>query len=130
MDPAQPPFPTPSNFPFQPERGSHTSMRISESDEGVSFAVTRQNAGSLVMTSGARVTPSGGTNPPGATSLVDRMDPFFRGVARKSSQDVPPAATLGVGSIPASTMATAKPNAHCFMWRSLQRPAAEPALVS
>src|ERR1700693_2954368 len=42
MTPAQPPFPTDCRLPFQPEIGSHTSISISESLEGVSVAATRQ----------------------------------------------------------------------------------------
>jgi hypothetical protein len=51
MDPAKPPFPTPSNFPFQPEAGIHTSIPISESLVGASVAATRQKAGMLAKTS-------------------------------------------------------------------------------
>ncbi len=48
MLPAQPPLPTPWNLPFQPEAGIHTSTLMSESDEGVSVALTRQKAGTLL----------------------------------------------------------------------------------
>src|SRR5688572_2922907 len=46
MDPANPPLPTPMNLPFHASAGgSHNSMLISESDEGVSTSCTRQCAG-------------------------------------------------------------------------------------
>jgi hypothetical protein len=47
MDPAKPPLPTPCNFPFQPEAGSHTSNSIWESLEGWMTPVTLQKAGKL-----------------------------------------------------------------------------------
>ena len=43
--PLQPPFPTACNFPFHPDSGSHTSMLIPESVDGVSVAATRQEPG-------------------------------------------------------------------------------------
>src|SRR5712691_4899679 len=46
MVPAQPPFPTASNFPFQFSDGSQTSISISESEDGFSTAATRHRAGS------------------------------------------------------------------------------------
>src|SRR5262245_3700492 len=45
MVPAQPPLPTASNLPFQPDAGSQISTLMSESLVGISVAVTRQNAG-------------------------------------------------------------------------------------
>src|SRR5215471_4321017 len=45
MTPAQPPFPTAWNFPFQPFAGNQTSILISESDEGLSVAAILQNSG-------------------------------------------------------------------------------------
>src|SRR5262245_59096229 len=45
MFPAQPPLPTAWNFPFHPWAGSQTSILMSESDDGVSVAATRQKAG-------------------------------------------------------------------------------------
>jgi hypothetical protein len=59
--PPNPPFPTPSNFPFHPEAGIHTSIPISESLVGVSIAATRQNAGIFSNTSplGAVKVPAG-----------------------------------------------------------------------
>ena len=45
MAPDQPPFPTASNFPFQPEAGIQTSILISESLDGLSVAAIRQYGG-------------------------------------------------------------------------------------
>src|SRR5438552_12492745 len=46
MEPAQPPLPTASSFPFQsPAAGNHTSKLILESGEGFSTPTTRQKAG-------------------------------------------------------------------------------------
>src|SRR5262249_27476354 len=45
MTPAQPPLPTAWNLPFQPFAGSHTSILISQSDEGLSVAATPQKSG-------------------------------------------------------------------------------------
>src|SRR5262245_55980068 len=45
MLPAQPPFPTASNLPFQVVDGSQTSTLISESELGVRVAETRQKPG-------------------------------------------------------------------------------------
>src|SRR5205823_4609390 len=46
MVPAQPPLPTAWNLPFHAWAGSQTSILMSESDEGVSVAATRQKVGS------------------------------------------------------------------------------------
>src|SRR6516164_1057973 len=56
--PAQPPLPTPSNFPFHPDDGIQTSILISESLDGFSVASTRQKAGRLANACGAG--PGGG----------------------------------------------------------------------
>src|SRR5580704_11047407 len=65
MVPSQPPLPTARYLPFQPLSGSQTSMPISESWVGLSFAVTRQNPGSpeiLSVVSGMVKPPSGTTS--------------------------------------------------------------------
>src|SRR5262249_47178986 len=73
MLPAQAPFPTACNFPFQPEpgapepcaeaAGSQTSILMSESLDGVSVAATRQNAGRFEKASAPRPPrPAGGVN--------------------------------------------------------------------
>src|SRR5450432_153990 len=51
MLPAQPPFPTATNFPFQPSAGSHSSISIWESEDGASTANTRQWAGLATIVS-------------------------------------------------------------------------------
>src|ERR1700704_818613 len=45
MTPAQPPLPTAWNLPFHFSSGSHTSISMCESDEGVSTMATRQRGG-------------------------------------------------------------------------------------
>src|SRR5689334_10820554 len=67
MLPFHPPLPTAWNFPFQPDAGSHTSILMSESAEGASVAVTRQNAGSFAKRGTAGAAGPGGVNAPGAT---------------------------------------------------------------
>ena len=42
VDPANPPFPTPMNFPFQFWAGSQSSILIRESEEGLRSRRTRQ----------------------------------------------------------------------------------------
>src|SRR5437588_574727 len=86
MNPAQPPLPTDCSLPFHPETGSQTSILISESLEGLSFAATRQNAGSLLYAetpaAGDPLGP-GGINSPAATTCAEGD----RGVRlRKSGQ--------------------------------------------
>src|SRR2546423_909175 len=49
MFPAQPPFPTAKNLPFQPSDGSQSSISICESLDGVSTAETRQWAGTVAV---------------------------------------------------------------------------------
>src|ERR1700722_9865455 len=49
MEPPHPPLPTARNFPFHPVTRSHTSIPISESLVGFSFAATRQKGGRLEM---------------------------------------------------------------------------------
>src|ERR1700682_17209 len=73
MTPAQPPLPTACNLRFQPEVGSQNSTLISESLEGFSVAVTRQNSGRSLY--GLRAPPffwpcpaPGATNSPAGTT--------------------------------------------------------------
>src|SRR4051794_29736860 len=66
--PAHPPLPTAWNLPFQPDAGSHTSILISESGDGVSVAATRQNPGSAFIASLCVPRPAPGVvNAPAAT---------------------------------------------------------------
>src|SRR3954452_6935634 len=79
MVPAQPPFPTAWNFPFQPDAGSQISVLISESLLGVSVAVTRQNAGRLANGLAAPprpCAPVGGTKAPAATICAESILAF------------------------------------------------------
>src|SRR5262245_11912866 len=45
MLPFHPPLPVAWNLPFHPDAGSHTSILMSESGDGLRVAVTRQKAG-------------------------------------------------------------------------------------
>src|SRR6266850_2315479 len=74
MTPAQPPLPTAWNFPFQAAAGSHTSIRMSESDDGLSVAATRQKAGSW-RNWGTGAVP-GRVNPPAGTIWANVIDVF------------------------------------------------------
>src|SRR5580692_1211152 len=65
MEPAQPPLPTPSYLPFQPEVGSQTSILISESADGFKVAARRQNSGRFWN---AALLPCGSLNPPAGTT--------------------------------------------------------------
>src|SRR5215831_9365625 len=67
--PSHPPFPVPSNFPFQLDAGSQTSNLISESLVGRDVAVTRQNGGRVLKSTEGRMgIPEGGANVPAGTS--------------------------------------------------------------
>src|ERR1035441_10317058 len=65
MAPAKPPLPAPSNFPFQPELGIHTSKPMFESADGLMSPVTLQKAGRLATTN----------LPPGGVELPAGIDP-------------------------------------------------------
>src|SRR2546425_7288041 len=69
MVPPKPPLPTAWNLPFHAWAGSQTSILMSESDEGVSVAATRQKAGTWLKPGPppARPPPDGGVNPPAGT---------------------------------------------------------------
>src|SRR5947207_3571897 len=67
MVPAQPPLPTASNFPFQSAIGSQTSILMSESDEGVSVAATRQKVGTWLKCGVAPPVPGRAKDPAGTT---------------------------------------------------------------
>jgi hypothetical protein len=71
IDPFHPPLPTASSFPFQFCEGSQTSILISESLEGFSVAVTRQNAGKSLSGIGVPRAPAGGVNSPAAIVFAD-----------------------------------------------------------
>src|SRR5687767_6751525 len=60
MVPAQPPLPTPANFPFQLPSGSQTSKTICDSAVGAMTPATRQKGGRLPIT----FVDPGGVNDP------------------------------------------------------------------
>src|SRR6185503_7248226 len=71
MLPFHPPLPVDWNLPFHPAAGSHTSILMSESGEGVSVAATRQKAGrSLNCAPPPRPPACGGVNAPAATDCA------------------------------------------------------------
>src|SRR5271170_1510003 len=67
--PANPPLPTCSYLPFQPEAGSHTSNLISESLVGFATPSTRQNAGRSNVGAGCPE-PEGGVKAPAGTDVA------------------------------------------------------------
>src|SRR5258706_1347723 len=73
MAPAQPPFPTASNFPFHPSPGSQTSILMLESGDGLSVAATRQKAGRLIS-----VALNGVVNEPAGTASAIVIAVFGR----------------------------------------------------
>src|SRR5215813_126852 len=76
MFPAQPPLPTAWNFPFHSEAGSQTSTLMSESDEGVSVAATRQKAGSRLNCCAAGGAIPGSVKPPAGTIWAKVIEVF------------------------------------------------------
>src|SRR6266545_4193662 len=76
MAPAQPPLPTPWNFPFHAGAGSQTSILMSESDEGISVAATRQKAGRRLNCCTAAGPISGSVNPPAGTIWARVIEVF------------------------------------------------------
>src|SRR5918992_2916985 len=75
MVPAQPPLPTAWNLPFHASVGSQTSILMSESEEGVSVAATRQKAGKWLNCGTAAPVP-GRLNPPAGTIWAKVMEVF------------------------------------------------------
>src|ERR1041384_4402419 len=99
MEPAHAPLPTCWNLPFQLLSGSHSSLLMSESDEGVSINCTRQNAGRRVIGFGASLpAAAGGVNCPPATAVAAMTFAFvsFNDAARVSHIAAP--ATPGTAS--------------------------------
>src|SRR5580658_507068 len=84
MEPAHPPFPTASYFPFQLVWGIQISSLMSESGVGFKVAATRQNEGSFIRTPAAGLTPgafnwsgrrsAGSVNSPAGTVCARVMD--------------------------------------------------------
>src|SRR5207253_11446897 len=86
MVPAQPPLPTAWNLPFHAWAGSQTSILMSESDEGVSVAATRQKVGSR-LNCGTAGPVSGRVNSPAATVLAKVIEVFGSDRDDKLSHD-------------------------------------------
>src|ERR1700730_3862385 len=72
MKPPQPPLPSATSLPFQPDAGSQTSILMSESLDGFSVAATRQNAGSSRK---ARPSAGGAATPPAGIGGVKAPAP-------------------------------------------------------
>src|SRR5215468_832860 len=77
MSLVHPPLPTASNFVFQAEAGSQTSILMSESEVGLIVAATRQNAGRSRYATACGgpfkprpAGPAGGANVPAATGCA------------------------------------------------------------
>src|SRR5919198_5184914 len=86
MVPAQPPLPTAWNLPFHAWAGSQTSILMSESEEGVSVAATRQKAGNL-LNCGTAGPVSGRLNPPAGTIWAKVIEVFGSAKDDKLSHD-------------------------------------------
>src|SRR5205807_1800901 len=87
MTPAQPPLPTAWNFPFHPTAGSQTSILMSESDDGVSVAATRQKAGRRLNCSIAAGPIPGRVKPPAGTSWATVIEVSWSARDDRLSQD-------------------------------------------
>src|SRR5262245_47102082 len=74
MFPAQPPLPTAWNFPFHPRAGSQTSTLMSESDDGLSVAATRQKAGRPLNCCTAVGPIPGRAKPPAGTTCANVIE--------------------------------------------------------
>src|SRR5579871_5558175 len=106
MPPWYPPQPMPSNLPFQPAAGSHTSMRMCESNVGVNVAVTRQKAGRLAWPA----------NDPAGISCAAVMAVFGRDNWVRSVQlDAAAVAAWSPRVATKAVTATGIPNRLCFI---------------
>src|SRR5580704_3090800 len=111
MVPPAPPLPVPRNLPFQlPDGGSHTSILMCESGDGLTVAATRQNAGTV--TDGAPAGAPWTLNGPASTAVADVM--VVSGSVKADSRSHGPAAACArkTGNGHATTMAnrTTGPN--------------------
>src|SRR5438093_7570113 len=92
--PAHPPLPTAWSLPFQTDAGSHTSILMSESLDGVNVAATRQNAGrsrkacAAAAGEAAPPTRAGGVNAPASTTCASVIVVFSSVRDAKLSHDV------------------------------------------
>src|SRR5215470_4034682 len=80
ISPEYPPLPTPTNLPFQPSIGSHTSNAMFESDVGAIVPLTRQNAGNAEYVFGGvgMKNAVGGVYPPAGTTIAALIFVSFR----------------------------------------------------
>src|SRR5580700_7999542 len=97
MVPFQPPLPIAWKSLFQPDAGSQTSILMSESDDGASVAMTRQNSGTLLKGAGlpkgppgGPAGPAGGVKAPAATLCAELMVTLGRLTLERVSQVEPP----------------------------------------
>src|SRR5688572_25386608 len=97
--PAHPPLPTARNLPFHPDAGNQISVLMSESLDGVSVAVTRQNGGNrekALPAAPPRPDPTGEVNAPAATTCAESilelgratLARFWHAVAAREGVDV------------------------------------------
>src|SRR5215469_16549994 len=100
MEPVHPPLPLARNFLFQPEAGIHTSIRISESLEGLSVAATRQNAGKSGKADALGV---GGAKRPASIVRATVISASGGPTERRPSQGAPAADNRAATSSQAST---------------------------
>src|SRR5262245_56508657 len=101
MVPAQPPLPTAWNLPFHVWAGSQTSILMSESEEGVSVAATRQNAGNCLTCCTAAGPVPGRLNPPAGTIWAKVIDVFASARKDKLSHDAALSGRRSITSISA-----------------------------
>src|SRR6266540_805342 len=87
MLPAQPPLPTAWNLRFHAWAGSQISILMSESEEGVSVAATRQNAGNWLNCCTAVGPVPGRLNPPAGTIWAMVIEVFGSARDDKLSHD-------------------------------------------
>src|SRR6267142_403227 len=108
MVPPRPPLPTPSNFPFHPVVGIHTSTLMSEAGLGLSVTVTRQKDGRPWI----GIPPLGGVNVPdtvAAEVMVVSGNAFSAALLMRSEHV---SAAAGVAARATVTNATARSTAN------------------
>src|SRR6185503_13455150 len=104
MVPSQPPLPTAWNLPFHATAGSQTSILMSESDQGVSVAATRQKAGNWLNCGTAGPVP-GRLNPPAGTIWAKVIEVFGSARDDKLSHDAALSPCTSIVSISARSTA-------------------------
>src|SRR5579862_4358566 len=114
MTPAQPPLPTDWSLLFQSDPGSHTSILILESLEGVKVAVTRQNAGRWAKREPeipgppSALSGTGGVKAPAATSAADVILVLGKERWARLSQEAAVAGGLPNATVAAKTKKNAR----------------------